>query len=98
MSLEEKYGVPAYFDILPRVMPCEDFKKRALELYGLGAERLAMWDTYGRAQHIRTWHAARVLGHKEELADMSFGDVSRRINVRQIGAPEVSRYNPMWGG
>ena len=98
MRLERMYGVPVYFDILPRVMPCEDFRKRALALYELGAERLAMWDTYDRAQNTRTWHGARVLGHKEELPTISFDGLSKLIKVRRIGAPEVSRYNPMWGG
>ena len=98
MSLEKNYGTKVYFDILPRVTPWEELRKRVVELYSLGAERFAMWDTYCRAQNTRYWIVGSKVGHKDEIADMSFVGESKLMRVRKIGEPDVSRYNPLWGG
>ncbi|MBO5883836.1 MAG: hypothetical protein J6Q78_05480 [Clostridia bacterium] len=98
MELEKKYGVKIYIDILPRSMPQAEFKRRALELYECGAERFCLWDTFGRAPNRAMWAAAGRIGHKEELADMSFAEDSKWFRVRKLGSSDVSRYHPNWGG
>ena len=97
-ALEEKYGVKIYYDIMPRSMPNEEFRRRALELYDCGAERFALWDTYGRAPKRYMWAVAGHLGHKEELRDYDYTPYSSVIRVGKVGGVDVSRYNPMWGG
>ena len=99
-ALEEKYGVKMYYEILPRTMVNEEFKRRALDLYDNGAERFGLWDTYGRASAIAMWSTAGRIGHKDELRefDAGEGDYYRLIRMYKIGDCDTSRYNPMWGG
>ena len=96
--IEEKYGVKMYFEILPRTMVTEEFKRRALDLYDNGAERFGLWDTYGRASCIGMWNTAGKIGHKDELRDMTFEEYSKPMKIRLLGNAEVSRYHPNWGG
>ena len=79
-------------------MPCDEFKRRAVELYDLGAERFALWDTYGRAPKRSMWAVAGYLGHKEELRDFDYKPYSSVVSITKIGGVDISRYNPMWGG
>jgi len=98
MQLEKEYGVKIYFEIMGRHYPNEVFKKRALELYENGAERIGMWDTYARAVRSAMWTTAGKLGHKEELADMDPESGYRIWRVRRLAGYDVSRYDPFWGG
>ena len=99
-ALEEKYGVKIYYEIMPRTMVNQDFKRRALDLYDSGAERIALWDTYGRAPAKVMWSTAGYIGHKDELCDFDEGEGERYrlLRIGKIGAYDISRYNPMWGG
>jgi len=97
MALEEKYGVKVYIDIMPRIMPPEEIRRRALELYDAGAKRLAMWDTFGRVTVKAMWGTARKLGHVEALRE-GFDTGSRLYILQELAGNNISRYLPVWGG
>ena len=99
LPLEEKYGAKLYFEIMPRTMPPADFKKRALQLYSLGAERFALWDTYCRVTHNDMRAMIAKLGHKNELESLSpEGAVKKTYRLLTIGNMTFGRYKPYWGG
>ncbi|MBE5786498.1 MAG: hypothetical protein E7324_03045 [Clostridiales bacterium] len=100
MAIEKKYGVTVYIDIMPRQMPTAEYKRRALELYDLGAEHLAFWDAYIRVPNRAQWSMVRRLGHKDELPDFTDGAGEYFSNYRlmHIADKDVSRYIPAWGG
>jgi hypothetical protein len=93
-------GLPVFFEILPRQMPTEEYKRRALRLYERGAEGISLWDTYNRVPNRQQWTMVRRLGHKDELAQYSSGegDLYRYIPVLRINGQNISLYKPMWGG
>jgi len=100
MALEKTYGVPVYFEIMPRFMPVEEYKARALELYQCGAEHISLWDTYNRVPNLQQWSMLRRLGHKEELSGFTSGEGELFCLHRllHIADKDVSRYIPAWGG
>jgi len=99
-ALTDKYGVKVYHDIQPRQMPTAEMKRRALELYGRGAENFSLWDTYSRVPNRTMWTMASRIGHKEELASFSDGEGELYTNHRllSIGGQNTSMYLPFWGG
>ena len=99
-ALERKYGVRIYYDMMPRTMVNAEFKRRVLDLYDCGAERIGLWDTYGRAPAKVMWSTVSRIGHKEELRtlDTGVGEAYRLLRIRKIGAHDISRYHPNWGG
>lgn len=97
MALEEKYGVPIYIDILPRVMPPEELRRRVLELYDAGAKRFALWDTFGRVTARGMWATARVLGHEERLRQGPV-ELPKLFRLQELAGNNISRYLPIWGG
>ena len=97
MALEEQFGVKIYIDIMPRVMPPEDIRKRALELYDAGAKRIALWDTYGRVPCKAMWGTARKLGHIHELRQ-GFDPQTKLYHLQELAGNNISRYLPIWGG
>ena len=100
MQLEKDYGVKIYLEILPRWMTPEEYKRRALEFYSYGAERIALWDTYCRLPVKAEWNFASKLGHKEELASMDTGEgeLYRHTKICRLAGYDISRYHPSWGG
>jgi hypothetical protein len=99
-ALEEKYGVKIYYEIMPRTMVNEEFKRRVLDLYDCGAERIGLWDTYGRAPAKVMWSTVSRIGHKEELRDLDTGEGEqyRLLRIGKIGKHDIGRYHPNWGG
>ena len=98
-ELEKKYGTKIYYEIMPRIMPAEDFKKRALELYSHGAERFALWDTYCRVPRNDLRAMISKLGHKDELAQLTpDGSVKKSYRILSLGTKQFGRYKPYWGG
>ena len=97
MAMEKQYGVKIYIDIMPRVMPPEEIRRRALELYDAGAERLALWDTYGRVPCKAMWGTARKLGHVEQLRQ-GVDTGTKLYRVHELAGNNISRYLPIWGG
>jgi hypothetical protein len=55
-------GLPVFFEILPRFMSPEAYKRRAMELYQNGAEGISLWDTYSRVPNRLEWSMARTPG------------------------------------
>jgi len=96
----ERYGVTVYLEIMPRYMPAEEYRKRALELYGCGCGHISLWDTYGRVPNKVQWSMIRRLGHKDELSCWSDGrgEYYSYHRLLRIGDKDVSRYVPAWGG
>ena len=97
MAMEEQYGVKIYIDIMPRVMPPEEIRRRALELYDAGAKRIALWDTFGRVTCKAMWGTARKLGHVEQLRQ-GFDTETKLYRVHELAGNNISRYLPIWGG
>lgn len=54
-------------NLMPRQLPPEEYRRRALALYRAGAEYLFFWDSDQRNDFDPSWTALRRLGHKEEL-------------------------------
>jgi len=54
-------------NLMPRQLPPEEYRRRALALYRAGAEHLFFWDSDQRNDFDPSWTALRRLGHKEEL-------------------------------
>jgi hypothetical protein len=98
-ALEKNYGTKIYYELMPRIMPVADFKKRALELYSHGAERLALWDTYCRVPYNDLRAIISKLGHKDELEGiMPEGTVKKNYRILSLGGLSFGRYKPYWGG
>ena len=98
-ELEQKYGTKIYYEIMPRIMPTNEMKKRALELYAHGAERFALWDTYCRVPHNDLRATIAKLGHKDELEDLDIEGAHKKLyRVLRIGNMNFGRYKPYWGG
>lgn len=59
----------AAFNLMPRHMSAETYRRRAAGLYGIGAERFAFWDCTPelRADGTGAWSALRRLGHRDEV-------------------------------
>jgi hypothetical protein len=89
-----------YYEIMPRIMLNEEFKRRAVDLYDCGVQRIALWDTYGRAPAKVMWSTVSRIGHKDELPnlDPGEGEYYRLLRIGKLGAYDISRYNPSWGG
>ena len=100
MDLEREYGVTVFFDLLPRIMMPEELKRRVLDLYHCGAERLSFWDTYSRAPARLCWSMLRRIGHKEELENWDSGEGQwyKIYRILRYDHMDVTRYMPAWGG
>jgi len=98
MALEKEYGVKIYIDFMGRHHDNEGYKQRVLDLYNNGAERISMWDTYGRVPCTAMWNIASKCGHKDELAAMDAKESYRVYWIRRLAGFDVSRYDPFWGG
>ena len=98
--LEREYGVTVFFDLLPRIMMPEELKRRVLDLYHCGAERLSFWDTYSRAPARLCWSMLRRVGHKEELENWDSGEGQwyKIYRILRYDHMDVTRYMPAWGG
>lgn len=90
--------VQYYPEIMPRTMPPEEFRVRALQYYGAGADGLCFWDTNGRHQRLKEWSIIRRLGHKELLAEWDDGDgqLFRTVPLRSVGGYVLDKYPPHW--
>ena len=100
MALEKQYGTKIYIEIMPRQLSNKEFKRRALDLYANGAERIGLWDTNCRTFPRAMFSTVRRLGHKDELADMDVGEGEyyRRFRIYRLAGADFNRYNPFWGG
>ncbi len=98
-AFSEKYNVPVYIDIMPRVMSNDEWKRRISELYGMGATRIAMWDTSERMKVRPFWNCTRTTGHKENIDKVSMFEEGYNIyHLMENDGNPVGRYCPLWGG
>ena len=91
-------AVKYYPEIMPRTMPPDAFRERAIENYGAGADGLCFWDTNGRHQRLKEWSMVRRLGHREQLAswDDGEGTLHRTVPLRSVGGYVLDKYPPHW--
>src|SRR5262245_24869646 len=54
-------------NLMPRQLPPEEYRRRALALYRAGAEYLFFWDSDQRNDFDPSWNALSRLGHRDEL-------------------------------
>lgn len=62
-------GIRLWPDLYPRRQPPAASLYSARTLYDLGADGIALWDTYNRVHRISEWAMMQRLGHRDELAD-----------------------------
>lgn len=93
-------GTPVNYtpEIMPRTMPPEEYRQRAMQNYADGADGLCFWDTNGRHPRLQEWSMIRRLGHKDALAgwDDGEGEYHRSLKLRQIGGYVLDKYPPHW--
>lgn len=95
MALEKQYGVKIYIDLMPRVMAPEALRQYAQDIYAAGAERIALWDTYGRVTYNALWNLVRNLGHKDALPE---GPFSQQHRTHELAGCVLIHNHPVWGG
>lgn len=93
----EKYGMTVYIEIMPRAMPVEQIRAKALEIYAAGCGHIGLWDTYARVKRKIEWNMWKRLGHKEELGTLEC-ERYRTVRLNRLGDKNVRTYKPMWGG
>ena len=99
VEMAKKYGVRAYFDIMYRDNPAEQYCKDALEVIEQGAEYLSLWDVDCRAMRRSQWVAASRLGHLEELKQGTLiQNPSTIYRILSIDGKNISTYHPSWIG
>ncbi len=97
-QLTRNSAVQYYPEIMPRTMPPEEFRTRALENYSAGADGLCFWDTNGRHQRLKEWSMIRRLGHRDQLErwDDGEGSLHRTVPLRSVGGYVLDKYPPHW--
>jgi len=87
-----------YPEIMPRTMPPETFRRRAIENYAAGADGLCFWDTNGRHQRLKEWSMIRRLGHRDKLESWDDGEgrLHRTVPLRSVGGYVLDKYPPHW--
>ena len=81
-------------------MSQQEYRDFARQLYDMGAERLALWDTYSRVSKPAMWSMVRRLGHKgrlPEVAELENREY-RYIRMLSVAGRDESRYKSHWGG
>jgi len=91
-----------YPNIMPRRMPPEDFRRKALAYYEAGADGLFFWDTNARHDTTSMWETIRRLGHIEELKaqakEKKPREEPRIIKLMKLGGYTMQKYSPYRGG
>ena len=90
--------VQYYPEVMPRTMPPEEFRVRAIENYAAGADGLCFWDTNGRHQRLKEWSMVRRLGHRQLLErwDDGEGRLHRTVPLLSVGGYVLDKYPPHW--
>ena len=91
-----------YPNVMPRHMPCEEYRRKALAYYDAGADGLLFWDTYQRNDATAQWPTLRRLGHLDELrawADADEHDEEPRlVPLLSLAGHTMTSYSPYRGG
>ena len=100
VSITEGTACEVAFNLMPRQMSAETYRRRAAGLYGIGAERFAFWDCTPelRADGTSAWSALRRLGHRDEvLAWAGAGEPELGVGpvpVRKLAGWDLSYATP----
>ena len=99
LALEKEFGVPVYFEIMPRRLSPAEYRSRLVALYDAGVTHVSFWDSYGRAPYRYTWNLIRRAGHPEEIRAMRPGPDGEAVRSRFIrnGGMFIGRFRPNWG-
>lgn len=90
-----------FADVLPRNMPPEEFRQKALAYYQAGTDGLAFWDCdNGRMAAQDQWSMVRRLGHKDDLAGWAPDQwpAYRKVSLSTVGGLTMDRHSPYWYG
>ena len=80
VSLADGTPTRVYADVYPRRQSANSMRVRAMAHYDAGVDGLCFWDCQGRATRLSGWAMHRLLGHRDELAEMkSFADSLFRL-------------------
>ena len=96
-------GTPCklYVNLMPRHMPSQEYRRKALACYRAGADGLFFWDTYQRHDATAQWPTIRRLGHLEELEAWARTEEHeqepRLIRLLSLGGHSMGRYSPYRG-
>ena len=98
VGLTRGTGVSYYNEVMPRRMPPEEYRQRAMADYAAGVDGLCFWDTNGRDRFKKEYSMIRRLGHRDELAGWDDGDgeffTTRRM--LSVGGYVLDKYPPHW--
>jgi len=85
-------------NLMPRQLPPEEYRRRALALYRAGLEHLCFWDSDQRNDFDPSWTALRRLGHKQELEAWARAGFPRserpNSQLRKLGDWDLSYVTP----
>ncbi|MSP11996.1 MAG: hypothetical protein EXR62_03445 [Chloroflexi bacterium] len=100
MAATQDTTCQVYAEMLPRKMPPEEYRQRAMANYTLGVAGLAFWDTdtENRLALKDQWSMVRRLGHEEQLAGWT-GDqwpAYRQVPLHTLGGHTMDKYSPYW--
>ena len=70
VDLAQGTDTQVYADLYPRRQSGDSMRARAIVCYEAGVDGLCFWDSHGRSSRLSGWAMHRLLGHKEELAEM----------------------------
>lgn len=88
-----------YVHLMPRNMFPWQMLERAKNVYALGADGIALWDTNVRADVLREWSLTSRLGHLKTIEAVKNGEGTnyRNHNFTVLGNLRMDRYPPHWG-
>lgn len=100
VEFEKRYGIPFYYELMPRSMTPDEYRERAQFAYDLGVKHLSLWDVNSRWALAKEWPLVSKLGHCDELKDIDTKSpvFSHEERVLSIGGIDYSRYVPCHGG
>ncbi len=99
VNIEKTYGTTVYFDIMPRFMSPNEYKKRICEIYELGGTHISFWDTYNRVRNRHIWNIIRNAGDFDFIksTDVESGGCSKKYRFIKTGNIFNGRFRPNWG-
>lgn len=82
-----------YHDLLPRMMPANEYRQRAARAYAHGFTGLAFWDGPGSRLQLGQWEVVRRLGHPEELERSTEPRCEPIVGLNGL---RIDRYQHWW--
>jgi len=87
VDLAKHTKTQVYADLYPRRQSADSMRIRAMACYEAGVDGLSFWDCQGRAMRLSGWAMHRMLGHRDDLAEMKpfAEDLFRMVPMMQLG-------------